>query len=51
VLIQRGEDPKDSSARIKDAAQGALKLAMDCTGVESSVQTAIYVSWLAAHSL
>lgn len=44
VLIQRGTTPKEQAAQIKEAAGGPLKLALECTGVESSVHTAVYVS-------
>jgi L-iditol 2-dehydrogenase len=44
VLIQRGTTSKEQATQIKEAAEGALKLALECTGVESSVNTAIYVS-------
>ena len=45
VLIRPDEeDAERSAARVKDAAQGPLRVALECTGVESSVRTAIYVS-------
>jgi threonine dehydrogenase-like Zn-dependent dehydrogenase len=44
VLIQRGTSPKAQAERIKAAAGGLLKLALECTGVENSVHTAVYVS-------
>jgi len=43
VLIERGTTSKEQAAQIKAAAGGlGLKLAMECTGVESSVHAAIY---------
>lgn len=44
VLIQPGLAPKEQAALIKEAAGGPLTVALECTGVESSVHTAIYVS-------
>lgn len=46
VLIERGTTSKDQAALVKAAAGGPLKLALECTGVESSVHTAVYVSSL-----
>jgi L-iditol 2-dehydrogenase len=43
VLIKRGTTPKEQAQEIKEAAGGALKLALECTGVESSVHTAVHV--------
>ncbi|KAK2463519.1 hypothetical protein APHAL10511_004270 [Amanita phalloides] len=42
VLIPRTSTPKENAEQIKGAADGPLKLAMDCTGVESSINSAIY---------
>ncbi|TFK61930.1 GroES-like protein [Pluteus cervinus] len=42
VLIPRNETPKESAERIKQIAGVPLKVALECTGVESSVHTAIY---------
>lgn len=44
VLIDRNSTPKEQAVRIKEAARGPLKLALECTGVESSVHTAVFVS-------
>jgi threonine dehydrogenase-like Zn-dependent dehydrogenase len=44
VLIERGASPKAQAERVKAAAGGLLKLALECTGVENSIHTAIYVS-------
>lgn len=44
VLIKRDTTSKEQATQIKDAARGPLKLALECTGVESSVNTAVYVS-------
>jgi threonine dehydrogenase-like Zn-dependent dehydrogenase len=46
VLIKRGTTPKEQAQEIKEAAGGALKLCLECTGVESSVHTAVYVGFL-----
>jgi L-iditol 2-dehydrogenase len=46
VLIERGTSSKEQAAQIKAAAGGPLKFALECTGVESSVHTAVYVSIL-----
>lgn len=43
VLIERGTTSKDQAALIKAAAGSPLKLSLECTGVESSIQTAVYV--------
>lgn len=42
VLVPRGATPKESAARIKEAAEGSVRLAIECTGVESSVHTAVH---------
>lgn len=44
VLIQRGMSPKEQAEQVRAVAGGFLKLALECTGVESSVHTAVYVS-------
>lgn len=43
VLIERGQSPKEAAKNIKEAAGGELTLALECTGVESSIHSAIYV--------
>ncbi len=43
VLIERDLAPKDQASKIKEAAGGELKLVLECTGVESSISTAIFV--------
>jgi len=43
LLIARESDPKENVERIKKAADGPMKLALECTGVESSIHNAIYV--------
>ncbi|KAF8239390.1 GroES-like protein [Tricholoma matsutake] len=42
VLIQRGMSPKEQAEQVRAVAGGFLKLALECTGVESSVHTAVY---------
>ncbi|THX51166.1 GroES-like protein [Aureobasidium pullulans] len=42
VKIVVGETPKDAAARIKEALGFEAKIVFECTGVESSVQSAIY---------
>ena len=46
VLIKRGTTSKEQAQEIKEAAGGALKVALECTGVEGSVHTAVYVGFL-----
>lgn len=43
VRIDMAETPKDVAARIVSSLGGECKIAFECTGVESSVQSAIYV--------
>jgi len=43
VLIKRGTTPKESAEEIKQAANGPVKVTLECTGVESSVHTAANV--------
>ncbi|KAF9038431.1 chaperonin 10-like protein [Panaeolus papilionaceus] len=42
VLIDRNSTSKEQAAKIKEAAGGALAVALECTGVQSSIHTAIY---------
>ncbi|KAJ7577058.1 chaperonin 10-like protein [Mycena floridula] len=42
VLIQRDLSPKEQALKIKEAAGTSLKVALECTGVEGSIHTAIY---------
>ncbi|GAA5986177.1 hypothetical protein JCM10908_006444 [Rhodotorula pacifica] len=46
VLVERGVKPEDVAARVKEEAglPEGISVALECTGVESSVQTAIYAS-------
>jgi L-iditol 2-dehydrogenase len=43
VLIERGATAKDMSVKIKQALGCEAKIVMECTGVESSVHTGIFV--------
>lgn len=43
LLIAPESIPKVNAEQIKKAADGPVKLAMECTGVESSIHNAIYV--------
>ena len=45
VLIEKGLTPHQQADKIKEAAGGELRLSLECTGVESSISTAIYVSF------
>jgi L-iditol 2-dehydrogenase len=42
VLIDRNASPKEQAEVIKKVAGGPLKLALECTGFESSIHTAVY---------
>ncbi|KAF9530424.1 chaperonin 10-like protein [Crepidotus variabilis] len=42
VLISRNKNPKEQSEIIKKTAGTPLTVALECTGVESSIHTAIY---------
>jgi threonine dehydrogenase-like Zn-dependent dehydrogenase len=44
VLISRNTTSKEQAAQVKEAAGGPLGIALECTGVEGSIHTAIYVS-------
>lgn len=44
LKITLGEAPKDVGARITKTLDAEAKIVFECTGVESSVQSAIYVS-------
>lgn len=45
VLVERGQTAEEVAGKIKEAAGGAeLKFALECTGVESSIRTCIFVS-------
>ena len=44
VLIERNKTPQELAETIKAAAGGAVKVVLECTGVESSIHTGIYVS-------
>lgn len=46
VQLSAGDQPKDNAEKIKAALGHEAKLVLECTGVESSVQSAIYVSIL-----
>ncbi|KAF9482543.1 GroES-like protein [Pholiota conissans] len=42
VLISRSSTPKEQAVQIKSAAGMPLSVALECTGVENSVHTAVY---------
>lgn len=46
VLVERSDSPKDLATKIKAAVglPNGLSVALECTGVESSIQAAIFVS-------
>ena len=46
VLISPNTTSKEQAAQVKEAAGGPLGVALECTGVEGSIHTAIYVSSL-----
>lgn len=50
VLIEKGLTPHQQADKIKEAAGGELRLSLECTGVESSISTAIYVSFSSFYS-
>lgn len=43
VLVQKGERPEDIGGRIVEALGQEAKVVLECTGVESSVHSGIYV--------
>lgn len=49
VQIERGLSPREQAEKVKQASGLPLHVALDCTGVESSIQTAIYVGALPVH--
>ncbi|KAJ2930853.1 hypothetical protein H1R20_g6254, partial [Candolleomyces eurysporus] len=42
VLIERGKSAKEQAAVIKEVAEGPVNLVLECTGVESSINTGIF---------
>ncbi|KAJ3506537.1 hypothetical protein NLJ89_g6814 [Agrocybe chaxingu] len=42
LLISRNSTPMEEAARIKEIAEGPLTVALECSGVESSIHTAVY---------
>jgi threonine dehydrogenase-like Zn-dependent dehydrogenase len=44
LLISPNATSKEQAAQVKEAAGGPLLIALECTGVEGSIHTAIYVS-------
>lgn len=45
VLVERGRTAEEVALQIREAAGGVdLKFALECTGVESSIRTCIFVS-------
>ena len=46
VKVQKQDSAKDVAERVVDALGCKAKLVLECTGVESSIHTGIYVSWI-----
>jgi threonine dehydrogenase-like Zn-dependent dehydrogenase len=44
VQITKGQSPEEVAGMIKTAAGGMVNVALECTGFESSIRTAIFVS-------
>lgn len=44
VLVERGQDAKTIADKIVEGLGQQAKLVLECTGVESSIHSAIYVS-------
>lgn len=44
VLVGKQDQPKDVAQRIMEAMGSKAKLVLECTGMESSIHTGIYVS-------
>jgi threonine dehydrogenase-like Zn-dependent dehydrogenase len=44
VQITKGQSPEEVAGMIKSAAGGMISVALECTGFESSIRTAIFVS-------
>jgi L-iditol 2-dehydrogenase len=44
-LVERGDTPEQIAEKIKAKAGVEIKLALECTGVESSIRAAIFVGW------
>ena len=42
ILIEKGQTPQEVAERVKKEADMKLTLALECTGVESSIHAAIY---------
>lgn len=45
VLIERADKPEDIAAKVERAIGQKPALALECTGVESSIRAAIFVSY------
>lgn len=46
LLIDRGMKSEDTGAKVQELAGGPIKCALECTGFESSIRSAIFVSYL-----
>jgi L-iditol 2-dehydrogenase len=43
VKVERGEGPKDVAKKVREAAGVPIQLTLECTGVESSIHTGVFV--------
>ena len=44
--VKRGDVPEEVAKKVEEHLGSQPNVTIECTGVESSIQTAIYVSWL-----
>ena len=43
VLVRPGSSPHEVAGHIREAAEGPVKIVLECTGVQSSIHAGIYV--------